>query len=88
MQRISVYIHEETKKRISLTAKAKAKDQSEIIREALDKGLKILYPVSTSAKALVNLAIKAQKIPSKENAPKDLSLNLDYYAWGGEKVKS
>ncbi len=86
MQRISVYIPEDTKKRISITAKAKNQEESEIIRQALRVGLNKIYPVATSAQALLELSKMAEKIPSTPDAPKDLSENLDYYAWGGEKT--
>lgn len=85
MQRISVYIPDDTKKRITITAKAKSKEESEIIRQALSEGLKIIHPVSTSAKSLLELAKMAEQLPSKPNAPKDISTNLDYYAWGEPK---
>lgn len=86
MQRISVYIPDDTKKRISITAKAKNQEESEIIRQALNEGLKKIHPISTSAKALLELSKMAEKLPSQPDAPRDVSQNLDYYAWGGEKV--
>jgi predicted DNA-binding protein len=85
MQRISVYIPEDTKKRINLVASSKSKAEAEVIREALDKGLKIIYPPSSSAQALLDLAKMAEKIPTKGKIPKDFIKNLDYYTWGGEK---
>lgn len=85
MQRISVHIPDDTKKRISIVAKSKSKDESEIIREALHEGLKIIHPESNSAKALLKLAKMAEQLPNKPNSPKDVSENLDYYAWGGPK---
>jgi predicted DNA-binding protein len=85
MQRISVHITDETKQRIDLVAKAKNKVESELIREALDAGLNIISPKSRSAQALLDLATMAEQLPSKSNAPRDVSENLDYYAWGGKK---
>ncbi|OGE64428.1 hypothetical protein A3I48_00450 [Candidatus Daviesbacteria bacterium RIFCSPLOWO2_02_FULL_36_7] len=85
MQRISVYIPEETKRRINLAAKAKSKAESEIIRDALDEGLKKIYSPASSAQALLDLAKMAEKIPTKGKVPKDLIENLDYYTWGGKK---
>ena len=85
MQRISVYIPEETKRRINLAAKAKSKAESEIIRDALDEGLKKIYSPASSAQALLDLAKLAEKIPTKGKVPKDLIENLDYYTWGGKK---
>lgn len=85
MQRISVHISDETKQRINLVAKFKNKVESELIREVIDAGLKIVYPKFNSAKGLLMLAKMAEKLPSKSNAPSDVSENLDYYAWGGSK---
>ncbi len=85
MQRISVHISDETKQRIDLAAKAKRKIESELIREALNTGLDVIYPKSSSVKALVELASFAEKLPFNSNTPSDISENHDYYAWGGEK---
>ncbi len=85
MQRISVHISDETKQRIDLVAKAKNKVESELIREAIDAGLKVIYPKSSSAKALVDLAKMAKGLPFDPKEPTDVSKNLDYYAWGGKK---
>lgn len=86
MQRISVHIPDETKKTISLTSKATNKPESEIVREALEKGLKTIRSKS-NIQALLDLAKMAEKIPTLKGAPKDASINHDYYAWGGEKRK-
>lgn len=88
MQRISVYIHEDTKRRINLVAKAKSKVEAEIIRDALDKGLNVIHPPYASAQALLDLAKLAEKIPTPAGAPRDVSINHDYYAWGGKKRKA
>lgn len=85
MQRISVYIPEDTRKRINIVAKAKTKPEAEIIREALEKGLGVIHPKATSTKALVDFAKMAEKIPTKGKVPADFVKNLDYYTWGGEK---
>ena len=87
MQRISVHISDETKQRIDLVAKAKHMVEAELIREALDKGLKVIYPKSSSAQALLDLADMAKGLPSQPNESTDISENHDYYAWGGEKKK-
>lgn len=87
MQRISVYIPAETRQRISLVAKAKSKAQSEIIRDALEEGLDAVYPKSSSGQALLDFARMAEKLPTEPGAPRDISINHDYYAWGGEKRK-
>lgn len=85
MQRISVHIPDETKQRINLAAKAKGKMESEVIREALEQGLKVIHPKSSSAQALIDLAKMAEEIPTQGKLPKDFSKNLDYYTWGGNK---
>lgn len=85
MQRISVYIPAETRKRINLVAKAKSKIEAEIIREALDEGLSVIHPKTASAQALVDFAKMAEKIPTKGKIPADFVKNLDYYTWGGKK---
>ncbi len=85
MQRISVHISDETKQRIDLAAKAKRKVESELIRDAIDAGLNVIYPKSSSAQALLDLANMAEKLPSEPNAPRDVSKNHDFYAWGGTK---
>lgn len=85
MQRISVHISDETKIRIDLAAKAKRKVESELIRDAIDAGLNAIYPKSSSAKALVELANMAEKLPTEPKAPRDISKNHDFYTWGGTK---
>lgn len=87
MQKISVYIPDDTKRRINLAAKAKSRPESEIIRDALEEGLEKIQPKSGSAQALLDLAKMAEKIPTKGKLPKDLIENLDYYTWGGNKRK-
>jgi predicted transcriptional regulator len=86
MQRISVHIEDDTKRRISLIAQVKNKAEAEIIRDALDQGLKTIRPKS-NAQALLDLAKMAEKIPTQGKLPKDTVKNMDYYMWGGEKRK-
>lgn len=88
MQRISVHIPEEIRQKIYLVAKAKSKLEAEVIREALDKGLKVIYPKSSSAQALLDLAKMAKKIPTQGQVPKDAVTNMDYYMWGGENLSA
>lgn len=85
MQRISVYIPEETKIRIVLLARSKGKSEAKIIRDALDEGLDQVHPKSASAQALLDFANEMEKIPTKGKIPKVLIENLDYYTWGGKK---
>lgn len=85
MQRISIHIPEETKKRIHLVAKAKTKSEAEIIRKALDEGLSRIAPQTASAQALLDFAKMAEKIPTIGKVPEDFVKNLDFYTWGGDK---
>ena len=85
MQRISVYIPDETRKRIRLAAKAKSKAEAEIIRDALDEGLTVIQPGTSSAQALLNFAKEMEKIPTRGKVPADIIENMDYYTWGGKK---
>lgn len=87
MQRISVYIPEDTRKRINIVAKAKFRPEAEVIREALEKGLKTIHPPTASAQALLNFVKMIEKIPTKGKVPKDAVENMDYYTWGGNKRK-
>lgn len=87
MQRISVHIPTDLKRRINIVAQAKSQVEAEIIREALDKGLEKIHPISTSAQALLDFSKMAEKIPTLPGTPTDISTNHDYYAWGGQKKK-
>lgn len=48
---------------------------------------KINFAKSRSAKKLLKTAEIAEKLPSDPNDPKDLSINHNYYTWGGNKIK-
>lgn len=82
MRRISVYISDDVKQRITLAAKAKSTVEADVIREALNAGLNIIYPKSHSAVALVTLARMAKKLPSDRNEPTDVSSDTAAYAFG------
>lgn len=84
MQRISVHITDEAKQRIDLAAKAKQKVEADLIREAIDEGLKKIYPPSSSARALLNLAKMAEDFPSQPNEPTDVSEDTAKYAFREE----
>ncbi|OGH05235.1 MAG: hypothetical protein A2W22_01280 [Candidatus Levybacteria bacterium RBG_16_35_11] len=84
MQRISVHISNETKQKIDLAAKAKNKIEAELIREAIDAGLKVIYPKLNSAKALLELARMAKKLPSDDKEPTDVSEDTAKYAFGNK----
>ncbi len=85
MLRINIYIPEDLNKKLDFTAKSRHKAKAEVIREALGQGLQVIQPKYGNAQALLDLAKMAEKIPTKGKVPKDLSKNLDYYTWGGEK---
>ena len=85
MLRINIYIPEDLNRKLDFTAKSKRRAKAAIIREAIEKGLRITQPKSTSAQALLDLAKMAEQIPIKGRVPKDFSENLDYYTWGGQK---
>ena len=85
MLRINIYIPEDLNQQLDFTAKYMRKVKAEVVREALEAGLRKIQPKSNSAQALLDLAKKAKKIPTKGNVPKDFIKNLDYYTWGGKK---
>lgn len=82
--RFYIHLPEELGYQIERTAKVTQKTKAEIVRHALEKGLKFTHHrKSQSAKALLKLAEMAKKL--KGIGPKDLSINHDYYTWGGKK---
>ena len=84
MQRTHVYLPAELNREIDNTAKANRVSKAEVIREALQQGLKVVRPQkSTSARALLDIAEMAKKF--KGTGLQDLSVNHDYYTWGGKK---
>lgn len=85
MQKISVHVPDDMKFRIALVAKIRNQGVSDVIREAIDKGLQTSHPKSTSGQALLNLAKMAEELASETPPITDLSINHDYYAWGGAK---
>lgn len=79
-----VYIPDELNRKIGLAVKAQKKSKAAIIREALAKGMvSIQREKGASAQALLELAKFAEKYTIK--GPKDLSSNLNKYAWGGKE---
>lgn len=83
MQRTHIYLPESLNREINSTAKAQRKSKSEVIRQALERGIKAHPQQSQSAKALLDLAEMAKKL--KGRGPADLSANHDYYIWGVKK---
>ena len=85
MLRINIYIPEDLNTLLTVAAQAKRKPKAEVIREALNVGMKVLKPTSGSAQALITFANQAKEIPTTGNVPKDFVKNIDYYTWGGKK---
>lgn len=80
MQRTYVYLPDELKREIDNTAKAKRVSKSEVIREAVEQGLKVVRPQkSQSAKALLEMAKKAEKL--NVSGPADLAEKHNEYTW-------
>lgn len=85
MLRVNIYIPEETNTTVELFARLLGKKKAEIVRMALIDGLKSIKPKDDSAKKLLEIAKLAEEIPSDPDDQKDLSINHDYYLWGGKK---
>lgn len=84
MNRTHIYLPEDVTREIANRARTYRKSKAAIIREVLEAGLKRKRAQkSASAKALLDLAAMAKKL--KGTGPRDLSINHDYYTWGGEK---
>lgn len=80
MIRTQIYLTKELHQEIKLVARKEKKAQSEIIRDALKKGLRGKEPKKSLAEELLEIAKLA--IPG---GPKDLSTNHDDYLYGDKK---
>lgn len=86
MYRLHLYLTEELKNKLAISARVSGKTKAEVAREALEKGLgERKLPKSHSAKALLELTEMAKQLPKTNRAPKDAIINMNYYTWGGEK---
>ncbi len=84
MLRSYIYLPEELGQKIKRTAKLQKKSKAQIVREALEKGIASMQrEQGASAEILLKIASLAEKYTIA--GPKDLSANLDKYAWGGKK---
>lgn len=83
MLRTYIYLPEELDYKIKQAAKTQKKSKAEVIRGVLEEGLSTLKSTN-DAQTLLNLATNIQKLLGDEKLPKDLSVNHDYYLWGGE----
>lgn len=84
MLRTYLYIPEHLEKKINQTAKTRRQSKAEVMRHALDKGLEVINQ-QNGAQILLEFSKKAQMILKNEKLPRDLSVNHDYYLWGGKK---
>lgn len=88
MQRFYIYLTDEQQRKIEQRARITNRPKSEVVREALDKGLAQNKKAgSKSAQALLEFAKQAESIPVEGQVPEDFIKNMDYYTWGGDKNK-
>lgn len=83
MLRTYLYIPEHLREKIESTAKNQNKSKAEVTRQAIQRGLEEVEPSRSGAEVLLKLAELAKK--HKVRGPRDLSINHDYYLWGGKK---
>ncbi len=84
MYRLHIHLPDEFKSQIAVAAMVTGEPKAEVVRRALQNGLKTLHlHRSSSAAHLLKLSDQAGSTPGK--GPRDLSVNHDYYAWGGKK---
>ncbi|TSC88730.1 MAG: Uncharacterized protein G01um10145_756 [Microgenomates group bacterium Gr01-1014_5] len=87
MLKTYLYIPEELDRKIKIAVNAQQKSKAEIIRNAIAKGLSVSQEQDKNdAQILLDLAKIAKKY--KVSGPRDLSVNHDYYLWGGKKRNS
>jgi len=77
MIRTQIYLPKELYQNLNLTAKKENKTKAQVIREALNEGLK--KKRGNAAGALLELAQLGKKLKLK--GPKDLSQNIDKYLY-------
>lgn len=84
MYRMHIHLPDELKSQIAVAAMEAGEPKAEVVRKALQHGLKAYQSSrSSSAANLLKLADQASTTPGR--GPRDLSINHDYYAWGGRK---
>ena len=80
MLRTSLYLTEEQNREITRLAVVVKKPKAAVLRHLIVFGLKnASLAKSSSTRALLKLADLAELLPGK--GPKDMSTNLDKYAW-------
>lgn len=81
MLKTYLYIPEQLEKRIKLTAETQKKSKAEIIRQAIERGLKEEEKrASAGVEALFRIAELGKKYKLK--GPKDSSERIDELLWG------
>lgn len=84
MLKTYLYIPEQLNQQITTSARLQKKSKAEVIRQALQEGLNVVGKQNAGgAELLLKLAEMAKKYKIK--GPRDLSVNHDYYLWGGKK---
>ena len=86
MLKTYLYLPDDLDKQIKILAKTQKTSKAEVIRSAIREGIEGIKKQGqkNSAQALLDLAKMAEKIPTEPNAPKDISVNHDLYAWGAK----
>ena len=80
MLRTNLYITADQNQEIGRLAMISKMPKAKVLRQIIDVGLKnSSLNASGSAKSLLKLAQMAEELPG--SGPKDLSENLDKYAW-------
>lgn len=85
MLRVNIYLTEELNREIEQISRISDISKAEVVREALKKGLNRISFKPNPNKALFEFIKLAESIPAKPGEPTDVSINHDYYAWGGDK---
>ncbi|HUD44500.1 MAG TPA: ribbon-helix-helix domain-containing protein [Patescibacteria group bacterium] len=79
MIRTQVYLTQQLNQSLDIISKQEKKPKAQIIREALEDGIKQKTYMSNAGKALLELAEFGKKLHIK--GPKDLSTNIDKYLY-------
>ena len=88
MIRTQVYLDENIYTQIRLMAKQQGVPAAVLFRKYLSTGLKKnVAKRETASEALLKLAKRAELYKGKKG-PRDLSINHDYYLYGGKKRNS
>lgn len=86
MLKTYLYVPDDLKEKINLTAKAQNKSKAEVIRQALEKGIVAVQNQGTaSAQILLKLAKMGESANLK--GPKNSSERIDELLWGKDWSK-